>query len=64
MERRAKRVVDEEETKEQEPPAKRTKKPSRYLVSPYNNRKTVLKAAQTPDEFMVSETLFSMQGDP
>ena len=64
MERRAKRLVDEEETKEQEPPAKRIKKPSRYLVSPYNNRKTALKAAQTPDEFMVSEALFSMQGDP
>ena len=57
-------MVDEEKNKEQEPPAKRLKKPSRYLVSPYNNRKTALKVPQTPDESMVSEALFSMQGEP
>ncbi|PWA97364.1 Peptidase C48, SUMO/Sentrin/Ubl1 [Artemisia annua] len=64
MEKRARKMVAEKENKEQEPPAKRIKKPSRYLVSPYNNRKTALKAPQTPDESMVSEALFSMQGDP
>ncbi|PWA40731.1 hypothetical protein CTI12_AA560210 [Artemisia annua] len=63
-EKTARKIVAEKENKEEEPPAKRTKKPSRYLVSPYNNRKTVLKAPQTPDESMVTEALFSMQGDP
>ncbi|PWA75107.1 hypothetical protein CTI12_AA228290 [Artemisia annua] len=64
MEKRARKIVVEKENKEQEPLAKRIKRPSRYLVSPYNNRKTVLKAPQTPDESIVSEALFSMQGDP
>ena len=64
VEKRARKVVDEKENKEEEQPAKRTKRPSRYLVSPYNNRKTVLKANQMPDESMVTEALFSMQGDP
>ncbi|PWA77952.1 hypothetical protein CTI12_AA221230 [Artemisia annua] len=54
-----------EETKEEEEPAgKRTKKPSRYLVSPYMNKKTVINTPTKPDEMMVTNALFSMQGNP
>lgn len=64
MSKRARNIVTKEENKEEEPLGKRAKKPSRFLVSPYMNQKTVINVPTEPDEAMVSEALFSMQGDP
>nr|GEU32219.1 hypothetical protein [Tanacetum cinerariifolium] len=43
---------------------KSKKKPLRFLVSLYINKKTAIKAPIEPDEVMLSDSLFSMQGDP
>ena len=43
---------------------KRVRKPSRFLVSPYNNKKTEVKRPATADEMMVTDEMFSMLGDP
>ncbi|PWA40472.1 hypothetical protein CTI12_AA560510 [Artemisia annua] len=49
---------------EEENNEKRVRKPSRYLVSPYMNKKTDVREATYPDELMVTDELFSMMGDP
>ncbi|GJY15644.1 hypothetical protein Tco_0386066 [Tanacetum coccineum] len=43
---------------------KRAKNPSRFLVSSYMNKKTAIKAPTESDEVMLTDYLFSMQGDP
>ncbi|PWA36928.1 hypothetical protein CTI12_AA594900 [Artemisia annua] len=62
--KRTRKQVAEETKEEEEPAGKRTKKPSRYLVSPYMNNKTVINTPTKPDEMMVTNALFSMQGNP
>ncbi|PWA54497.1 ulp1 protease family, C-terminal catalytic domain-containing protein [Artemisia annua] len=62
--KRTRNQVAEETKEEEEPAGKRTKKPSRYLVSPYINKKTVINTPLKPDEMMVTNALFSMQGNP
>ncbi|PWA48886.1 hypothetical protein CTI12_AA488630 [Artemisia annua] len=49
---------------EQEITEKRVCKPSRFLVSPYMNKKTDVRKATHPDEMMVTDELFSMMGEP
>nr|GEV90589.1 hypothetical protein [Tanacetum cinerariifolium] len=42
---------------------KRAKRPSRFFVSPYLNKKTAIKGKPTIDEVMMTEYLFSMEGE-
>ncbi|GKE26182.1 hypothetical protein Tco_1441566, partial [Tanacetum coccineum] len=42
--------------------AKRAKKPSRFIVSPYINKKTATKGNAVHDEMMICSYLFSMEG--
>ncbi|GJW40275.1 ulp1 protease family, C-terminal catalytic domain-containing protein [Tanacetum coccineum] len=49
-------------TDKEEKPVKRAKRPSRFLVSPYLNKKTAIKGKATTDEMMMTEYLFSMEG--
>ena len=62
--KRTRNQVAEEAKEEEERLEKRAKKPSRYLVSPYMNKKTVINTPSQPDELTVSNALFSMQGNP
>ncbi|PWA54693.1 hypothetical protein CTI12_AA433560 [Artemisia annua] len=62
--KRTRKQVAEEVKEEEEPVGKRAKKPSRYLVSPYMNKKTVINTPAEPDEMMVTNASFSMQGNP
>ncbi|GJR15411.1 ulp1 protease family, C-terminal catalytic domain-containing protein [Tanacetum coccineum] len=48
--------------KEEERAAKRVKKPSRFIVSPYINKKTTTKGNAVHDEMMTCSYLFSMKG--
>ncbi|GJV06520.1 hypothetical protein Tco_1344176 [Tanacetum coccineum] len=43
---------------------KRLKKPSRFLVSPYINNITAIKGQTQTNEVMLTDSLFSMHGDP
>ncbi|GJV30146.1 hypothetical protein Tco_1386594 [Tanacetum coccineum] len=43
---------------------KRAKKPSRFLVSLYMNKKIAIKTPTQPDKVMLKDSLFSLQGDP
>ncbi|GJW25233.1 ulp1 protease family, C-terminal catalytic domain-containing protein [Tanacetum coccineum] len=48
--------------KVEERAAKRVKKPSRFIVSPYINKKTATKGKAVQDEMMICSYLFSMEG--
>ncbi|GKC43429.1 hypothetical protein Tco_1061151, partial [Tanacetum coccineum] len=48
--------------KVEEMAAKRVKKPSRFIVSPYINKKTGTKGNAVQDEMMICTYLFSMEG--
>ncbi|GKD29396.1 ulp1 protease family, C-terminal catalytic domain-containing protein [Tanacetum coccineum] len=48
--------------KVEERAAKRAKKPSRFIVSPYINKKTATKGNAVHDEMMICSYLFSMEG--
>nr|GFB29018.1 hypothetical protein [Tanacetum cinerariifolium] len=48
----------EEKVKKEENVEKRAKKPSRFLVSPYLNKKTAIKGKTAPDELMIQNTCF------
>ncbi|GJT78790.1 ulp1 protease family, C-terminal catalytic domain-containing protein [Tanacetum coccineum] len=48
--------------KVEERAAKRVKKPSRFIVSPYINKKTATKGNAVQDEMMICSYLFSMEG--
>ncbi|GKC31227.1 hypothetical protein Tco_1038521, partial [Tanacetum coccineum] len=48
--------------KVEERAAKRAKKPSRFIVSPYINKKTATKGNTVQDEMMICTYLFSMEG--
>ncbi|GJS29287.1 hypothetical protein Tco_0489907 [Tanacetum coccineum] len=48
--------------KVEEQAAKRAKKNSRFLVSPYLNKKTTTNGKTEPDEVMITNYLFSMEG--
>ncbi|GKC46760.1 ulp1 protease family, C-terminal catalytic domain-containing protein [Tanacetum coccineum] len=48
--------------KVEERAAKRAKKPSRFIVSPYINKKTATKGKAVQDEMMICNYLFSMEG--
>ncbi|GKD51079.1 ulp1 protease family, C-terminal catalytic domain-containing protein [Tanacetum coccineum] len=67
VEKRAKglsQLESEPKPKEKEEKAvKREKRPSRFLVSPYLNKKTSIKGKATTDEVMVTQYLFSMEGE-
>ncbi|PWA88475.1 ulp1 protease family, C-terminal catalytic domain-containing protein [Artemisia annua] len=56
--------TEENKEVEEEITEKRVRKPSRFLVSPYMNKKTDVRKATHPDEMMVTDELFSMMGDP
>ncbi|GKD47699.1 hypothetical protein Tco_1276675, partial [Tanacetum coccineum] len=47
----------------EEKAVKREKRPSRFLVSPYLNKKTFIKRKAKTDEVMVTQYLFSMEGE-
>ncbi|PWA90327.1 ulp1 protease family, C-terminal catalytic domain-containing protein [Artemisia annua] len=56
--------TEENKEVEEEITEKRVRKPSRFLVSPYMNKKTDVRKATHPDEMMVTDELFSIMGDP
>jgi hypothetical protein len=62
--KRTRNQVAEEAKEEEVQLVKRAKKPSRYPVSPYMNKKTVINTPSQPDEMMVTNALFSMKGNP
>ncbi|GJR63134.1 hypothetical protein Tco_1505296 [Tanacetum coccineum] len=49
--------------KVEERAAKSTKKPSRFIVSPYINKKTATKGKAVQDEMMITNYLFLMKGN-
>ncbi|GKB82053.1 ulp1 protease family, C-terminal catalytic domain-containing protein [Tanacetum coccineum] len=54
--------ISPDTNKVEERAAKRAKKPSRFIVSPYINKKTATKGNAVHDEMMICSYLFSMEG--